>query len=116
VLPGILVEGIDHPAPGFALAVVDLAEIQHRPLHHLAAGAALALDDAPIAMLLAVFEASVGAQEHGGADHIPRPKSTKELRSPLHKIADSRPLKSHAFLPLIDLKMGDSGAQLRKSG
>src|SRR5208337_4545173 len=44
-----LVEGLDHPAPGFLLAVVDLAEIKHLPLHHLAAGAALALDNAPVA-------------------------------------------------------------------
>jgi len=73
--PGFLVEGIDHPAPRLALAIVDLAEIQHRPLHHLAAGAALALDDAPIAMLLAVLQPSSGAQEHDGRQprrHTPR--------------------------------------------
>ena len=52
------VERFDHPAPGLALAVVDLAQVQHRPLHHLAAGAALALDNAPVAMLLAVLETS----------------------------------------------------------
>src|SRR5271166_3458153 len=60
-----LVEGLDHPAPGFLLAVVDLAEIKHLPLHHLAAGAALALDNAPVAVLLAVLEASIRAQIHG---------------------------------------------------
>ena len=61
----ILVENFDHPAPGLLLAVVDLAEIEHLPLHHLAAGAALALDNAPVAVLLAVFEASIRAQIHG---------------------------------------------------
>jgi hypothetical protein len=60
-----LVEGLDHPAPGFLLAVVDLAEIKHLPLHHLAAGAALALDKALVAVLLAVLEASIRAQIHG---------------------------------------------------
>ena len=59
-----LVEGFDHPTPRLALAVVDLAEIQHRPLNHLATGAPLALHDAPIAMLLAVLDPSVRAQEH----------------------------------------------------
>jgi hypothetical protein len=59
-----LVEGLDHPAPGF-LAIVDLAEIKHLALHHLAAGAALALDNAPVAVLLAVLEASIRAQIHG---------------------------------------------------
>ena len=61
VSPRVFVERFDHATPGFALTIVDLAEIKHRPLHHLATGAALVLDDAPIAMLFAVFEASVGA-------------------------------------------------------
>ncbi len=59
-----LVEGLDHPAPGFLLAVVDFAEIEHLALHDFAAGAALALDDAPVAVLLAVLEASIRAQIH----------------------------------------------------
>jgi hypothetical protein len=53
------IEGIDCLALGFALAVIDLAEIKHLPLDNLAAGAALVLDDIPVAMLFAVFEASV---------------------------------------------------------
>jgi hypothetical protein len=40
------------------LAIVDLAKMQHGTLHNLAAGTALALDDAPIAMLFAVLEPS----------------------------------------------------------
>jgi enterochelin esterase-like enzyme len=50
------------------VAVIDLAEIQHLPLDHLATGAALVLDDIPIAMLFAVFEASVVSQEHDADD------------------------------------------------
>ena len=61
VAAGVRIEGFDQPAPGFALAVVDLAEIQHRPLHHLAGGASPVLDDGPVAMLFAVFVASVEA-------------------------------------------------------
>jgi hypothetical protein len=60
------IEGLDHPAPSLALAVVDLAEIQHLPLHHLAAGAAPALNDIPIKVLLAVLEPSIALQIHAG--------------------------------------------------
>jgi hypothetical protein len=58
------IKGLDLLAPGLALTVIDLAEIQHLTLHHLAIGAALVLDDIPIAMLFAVFEASVESQKH----------------------------------------------------
>jgi hypothetical protein len=58
------IEGFDLPTPGFVLAAVDFAEIQHGALHHLAAGTALALDNVPVAVLFAVFDASVEAQEH----------------------------------------------------
>ena len=61
---GFLIEGVDHPAPRLALAVVDLVEVQHWSLHHVGVGAALALDDAPVAMLLGVLQLSSGAQEH----------------------------------------------------
>ena len=59
-----LVEGLDQPTPGFLLTAVDFAEIEHLSLHHLAAGAALALDNAPVPVLLAVLEASIRAQIH----------------------------------------------------
>jgi hypothetical protein len=42
-LLGIFIEGLDRPASRFALAVVDLAQIQNRPLNHPTARAALAL-------------------------------------------------------------------------
>jgi hypothetical protein len=47
-----------HAAPGSALAVIDLAEIQHLLLDHLATGATSVFDDIPMSMLFAVFEAS----------------------------------------------------------
>ena len=46
------------------LAIIDLAEVQNLPLYHFAASTTLVLDDIPIAMLLAIFEASVEPQEH----------------------------------------------------
>src|SRR5258705_12583971 len=45
------VKGFDLPTPSCMLAVVDLAEIQHLTLHHLAAGTPLVFNDIPIAML-----------------------------------------------------------------
>jgi len=43
--------------PGGLLAVVDFAQIQNRSLHPVAVRAADLFDDAPVAMVLAVFEA-----------------------------------------------------------
>src|SRR5437660_9200654 len=60
----IFIKGFDHTAPRLVLAVVDLAEIENLALHDLAAGAALALNNAPIAVFFAVLEASVGSQIH----------------------------------------------------
>src|SRR5262249_23694091 len=62
------IKGFDQLAPSLALAVIDLAEVQHLPLHHLATGAALVLDNIPVAMLFAVFEASVVSQENDADD------------------------------------------------
>src|SRR5271169_6697140 len=59
-----LIKGFDRTTPILLLDVVDLAEVKHLALHHSAASTALALDDIPIAMLFAVFEASVKSQEH----------------------------------------------------
>ena len=64
VAASVFIEGFDLPTPSFMLAVIDLAEIQHWALHHFAAATSLVLDNVPIAMLFAVFEASIIAQEH----------------------------------------------------
>src|SRR5215216_3140973 len=63
------------------LAIVDLAEVENLALHHSTAGPALALDDIPIAMFLAVFEASVESQEH--ANQL-TPNHANEKRLGLH--------------------------------
>jgi hypothetical protein len=64
VVASVFIKGFDLPTPSFMLAIVDLAEIQHLALHHLTAATSLVLDNIPIAMLFAVFEASIEAQEH----------------------------------------------------
>ena len=58
------IEGFDRLAPSLVLTVINLAEIQHLPLDDFAAGATLILDDTPVSMLFAIFEASVESQEH----------------------------------------------------
>ena len=56
-----LVQRLDRLAPRGTLAVVDLAQIQHMPLHRATAGDPAVLDNAPIAVLLAVFAAKLVA-------------------------------------------------------
>jgi len=46
------------------LRVVDLAEVEHLALENTLLVDAVVLDDAPVAVHLAVFEALLGAQEH----------------------------------------------------
>jgi hypothetical protein len=87
VPPAAFVKGFDQLAPSLALAVIDLAEIQHLPLNHLAAGAALVLDDIPVAMLFAVFEASVVSQEHANQ---PTPSGIVKKRWQVYTTADLR--------------------------
>jgi hypothetical protein len=72
-----LIEGFDDLAPRLALAVVDLAQIQNLPLHHLAPGAALALDNVPIAVLFAVLQPSFASQIHAG-----RPRRANRTPTP----------------------------------
>ena len=46
--------------------IVDLAQVQHVPLHYAPAGDPHALDNAPVAMLFAILPADFAAQEHDG--------------------------------------------------
>jgi len=61
-----IIDGFNDSAPCLVLAVVDLAEIQHLPLHHLAPTTAFVLYDVPVTMLLAVFDPPIAAQIHLG--------------------------------------------------
>src|SRR6266853_1165445 len=47
------VKSFNRTTPILMLAIIDLAEVQHLPLHHFAASTTPVLDDIPIAMLLA---------------------------------------------------------------
>jgi hypothetical protein len=59
------VERFDLTTPRFALAIIDLTQIQNRTLHNPTARTALAFDNAPIAVLLAVLPSQCESQVHG---------------------------------------------------
>jgi len=62
-----LVEYLQRLSPRRLLLIVDLAEIQDRALRRFAAGQPSVLDDAEVAMVLAVFLAIRAAQKHASA-------------------------------------------------
>jgi hypothetical protein len=59
-----LVKDFDRFAPRQLLRVIDLAQIQHMPLHHASADHTFVLDNAEVAMLLPVLPPNRLAQEH----------------------------------------------------
>jgi hypothetical protein len=60
----VFVQRLNDATPSRVLAVIDFAEIQHWPLHHLAASTALALHNAPVTVLFAVLNSSCESQVH----------------------------------------------------
>jgi len=111
-----LIKGFDQPAPGIVLAVIDLAEIQHLPLDHLATGATLVLNDIPVSMLFAVFEAPVESQEHDATHPTPTTHIEKDTWSTLQAICHRAPLIRFAFTGLQPTKITVQGRQLVKLG
>jgi hypothetical protein len=91
MLLAAFVKGIDHPAPSLALAVVDLAEIKHRPLDHSTTGAALTLDNAPVTVLLAVLPSPSESQIHERRFYSDQ-NARKDSRSSLQRLSMPRPL------------------------
>jgi hypothetical protein len=63
-LRGAFVKDFNRLAPRQLLRVIDLAEVEHMPLHYAPVGHALVLDNAEIAVLLAVLLPNHLAQEH----------------------------------------------------
>jgi hypothetical protein len=55
---------LNRSAPRQLLGIIDLAQIEYVPLHHASAGHTLVLDNAEVAVLLAVLPANRLAQEH----------------------------------------------------
>src|SRR6186713_2574824 len=78
-LPGLstaLVERFDRVAPCCSLVVVDLSQMQHMPLHRAPAGHTAVFNDAPVAVLLAVFTANLLAQKHDA--RLPKPPAVSQ--------------------------------------
>src|ERR1700733_4650385 len=72
----LLLECHDRLTPCGALAVVDLAQVKHGPLHDPPAGHPAVLDNAPITVLLAVLAAKLVAQKHGAS--LPKPQAVSQ--------------------------------------
>src|SRR5580765_2174507 len=63
-LRAAFVKHLNRLAPRQLLRVVDLAEVKHMPLHHAPVSHALVLDNAEVAVLLAILLPNHLAQEH----------------------------------------------------
>ena len=70
--------------PGRLLGVVDLAQIEHLALEHLATGQPPTLDDAEVAVLLAVLATLACLEVHAHDDHAPQ-RSPQWGGSVLHR-------------------------------
>src|SRR5580704_10630489 len=90
------VERFDLTTPRFALAIIDLAQIQNRTLHHTTTRTASAFDNAPVPVLLAVLPSPRESQVHGPRFYA-QTKSRKEGRSSLHAFPPHRSLKRFSF-------------------
>src|SRR5206468_4569503 len=82
-----LFQTLNRPAPALLLAVIDLSQIQHLPLDDPSFRAPMVLDNAPIPMLLAIFQPTVSAQEHAPFSTLPKP--VQGGRSALQAASDS---------------------------
>src|SRR5262249_49759886 len=78
------------------LAIIDLAQIQNRTLHHTTTCTASAFDNAPVTVFLAVLPSPRESQVHGPRFYA-QAKSGKEGRSSLHAFPPHLPLKRFSF-------------------
>src|SRR5450756_348336 len=83
----ILVEHFDRFAPSRCLRGVDLAEIQHMPVHHTAVIETLGLDDAPVAVRLAVLSSLGSPQKHDAANLSASSRACESGRSSLQPLS-----------------------------
>ena len=82
----------DGLAPGFALAGVDLAQVQHLALHDAPVGKPAVLHEVPVFVGLAILHASGAAQEHAphSTKHTPKAQGP---RSSLQAFRRAGPLR-----------------------
>src|ERR1700760_340632 len=92
-----LIEDFDGFAPSGRLRRADLTQIQNMTLHHPAAREALVLDDAPIAMRLAVLLSPGLPQEHDRASLAKRIRPGERGRSSLQPFSAGTVQYSHGI-------------------
>jgi hypothetical protein len=109
------IEGFDQAVPSLKLTIIDLAEIQHLSMDHLATGATLVFDNIPVSVFFAVFDASVESQDHANQ---PTPASIGEKGtwSTLQPIGDRAQLIRLAFSRRRPAKTAIRGRQVVKLG
>lgn len=110
------IERFEGAAPTLTLAVIDLAQIEHGPLHHLAARTAARFDNAPVTMLLAIFEPPIAFQEHDGHRSYTETGGGEEAGSILQSFSLRRPVDPVRLATRFDLEKTSSALRLRKSG
>ena len=80
---GVLVEHLDRFAPRRCLRGIDLAEIEHMPLHHAAVIEALVLHHVPVVVRLAVLLSLGASQKHDATNLRASPRAWESGRSSL---------------------------------
>jgi len=93
------IEHFQRPAPCCLLPVVDLTQIQNRALRRLAAGQTAVLDNAEVAMVLAVFASVGAAQKHLSAAAWQRSQAQKRGKVFTWPVPAESPLKAKRILP-----------------
>jgi hypothetical protein len=94
--PGVLIKNLDRLAPHRRLRRVDLTQIQHRALHHTATVETLVLDDAPVAVRLAVLLSPGLPQKHDIANLANGTCLRGQARSSLQPISAASTLISQS--------------------
>ncbi len=84
-------------APGGALGIIDLAQVEPLPLGHAPGGETLGFDDTPVGVLLASFFANLRTQKHNDRREYTRRAGWEEGRSSLHAL-----LRNNDALSLVN--------------
>src|SRR5208337_2892072 len=104
----LLVHHLDRSAPSQCLRVVDLAQMKDMLLHDASARDALVLDDAPIAMPLAVLLANLVAQKHDGSALFTDPPPGKYPGSALQPFSAAAPHRARAISIAYAIKIREN--------
>src|ERR1700735_5458487 len=96
-MPGVLVENFDGFAPGRGLRRADIAQIQDVALHNAAGPEAMVLDDAPMAVRLAILLPPGLPQKHDAENLARGIRRGDRGRSSLQRFSAILPQDSHGI-------------------